>query len=116
MLYGYPLNGLTVIIRNTTSHKITDLVYTFTNYPETKVENADNDTTKQFLIINSHIKEEQDLIFYFKNNKEKKFIFNNVIKPLDKSNMFTYAYYKIIECDKQINIVIDEEGKELYFK
>ena len=79
---------------NMTDRTINDLYFTYGDYS---------------------IPKDYDLVFYFKDDVERKMIFKEAVKKMTKDNMWSYFFGKIIEKEGMLVIEEDPEGKDLYF-
>lgn len=102
-------------IRNLTEHTITDLYFTYGDYPITKVRKMNAHAKETFMIVTANLTRDYDLEFYFKGEEERKMVFKDAVKKMSKDQMWSYFFGKIVEEDGQLLLVEDPEGKEAYF-
>lgn len=107
-----PPPGETIQIRNHTSTVIKDLYYTYADYSEQKIKKIHSDTKESFFIATANLKDDHDLILYFKSQPQRLFTFPNAVKK--KRELFNYSYFflKIVETEDGIQIVEDPEGEK----
>lgn len=102
-------------IRNTTDNVIKNLYFTYGDYPITKVRKINANAKENFMIATANLKNDYDLVFYFKDDEERTMVFEGAVKKMSKDKMWSYFFGKIIEENGKLIIKEDPEGKELYF-
>lgn len=102
-------------LRNLTDKTIKDLYFTYGDYPITKARKINAHAKENFMIVTANLQKDYDLVFYFKDDENRKMIFKDAVKKMTKENMWSYFFGKIIEEDGQLTIVEDPEGKDAYF-
>lgn len=102
-------------LRNMTDRTIKDLYFTYGDYPITKARKIEANARENFMIATANLPKDYDLIFYFKDDIERKMVFKEAVKKMTKDNMWSYFFGKIIEKEGKLVIEEDPEGKDLYF-
>ncbi len=118
MSYAIPPRGHQIQVKNTTNHTISDLIYScscdkFFDQPVGKINSLDK---KSFMIIDTNLPEDNDLIFHFKNDPDRQFVFEKAVKKTSLKPLFSYSFYKIVLENGLLVVVEDEEAKIEYFK
>lgn len=116
MVFAYPPVGQTVVIRNLLEKEVTGLYYVFEGFPDTNIKKIAANEAEQFLIITSHLHNDLDLTFYFKENPDIRFVFKNAVRAFDSKQPYSYFFGKIIEEDGILTLENDPDGKTLYFQ
>lgn len=102
-------------LRNMTDKAIKDLYFTYGDYPITKTRKINAHSKENFMIVTTNLKTDHDLVFYFKDDEDRKMIFKGAVKKMTKDNMWSYFFGKIVEEDGLLVIQEDPEGKDAYF-
>lgn len=100
---------------NMTDRTINDLYFTYGDYSITKARKIEANARENFMIATANLPKDYDLVFYFKDDVERKMIFKEAVKKMTKDNMWSYFFGKIIEKEGMLVIEEDPEGKDLYF-
>lgn len=108
MFAGVDPSGLYITIENNSEVDIIkDLVY-LVDQTANKVKKIKKGNEAKIYIFTANFPKEQDLIFYFESNPNKRFVFPNKIQPTNPQKLWIYENYSITSHED--NILIEEKN------
>ncbi len=106
--------GEYIQVRNQANSKIEDLCYAYDSF-EYAMKPLPAARKENFMIITSLLKEDHDLVFYFKHEPSRKFVFSDAVKKMTPDSMWTYFFAKVVETDGILTVEHDPEAEAEHY-